>query len=199
MHVYLVRHAMSQWQVDPVAGLDSGLSSVGEVQAVYLADWAGSRPRLGPHQRFEPARLFVSPLCRARLTAAALAERLGVPAETCEYLAEPPLSVGTLLPAPTGPLCPRQATPPDVRYADVKHRAQRALKVLVEAAEDSAGGVVAVGHGGVIKTLLRCLFDSDVVCFDLLNTAIVGLEWTRTRWRLTHMNLCEHLPIDLRT
>ena len=60
---------MSQWQADPGAGLDSGLSPLGLVQAEHLAKWAGTRPRLGPGQRFEPDRMFVSPLRRARQTA----------------------------------------------------------------------------------------------------------------------------------
>jgi len=190
---------MSQWQADPGAGLDSGLSPLGLVQAEHLAKWAGTRPRLGPGQRFEPDRMFVSPLRRARQTAGPLEESLGVRSEVCEDLAEPPLSVEKLLPAPEGPMRPREATPADTRYAAVRKSAERALEVLVTAAKDSSRGVVVVGHGGVLRTMVRYLVDSHVVCFGLLNTALIGLEWTGTRWRLSQVNLCEHLPVELRT
>lgn len=199
MRVFLVRHAMSQWQADHRAGLDSGLSPRGLVQAERLARWAGTRPRLGPGQRFDPDRMFVSPLRRARETAGPLEARLGVIGEVCEFLAEPPLSVETLLPAPEGPLRPKQATPADTRYAEVRERAERALAVVVEAAKNSAHGVVVVGHGGLLRTMVRCVVDSDVVCFGMFNTALIGLEWTDARWRLTQVNLCEHLPAELRT
>jgi broad specificity phosphatase PhoE len=199
VRIFLVRHAMSQWQADHGAGLDSELSPLGLVQAEHLARWAGTRPRLGPGQRFDPDRMFVSPLRRARQTAVALQHSLGVPSEVCQHLAEPPLSVETLLPTPEGPLRPRQAIPADTRYAGVRRSAQRALEVLVEAAEDSSGGVVVVGHAGLIRTMVRCLVDSDVVCFGLFNTALIGLEWTDARWRLSQVNLCEHLPAELRT
>jgi probable phosphoglycerate mutase len=190
---------MSQWQADHRAGLDSGLSPRGLVQAERLARWAGTRPWLGPGQRFDPDRMFVSPLRRARETADPLEARLGVVGEVCEYLAEPPLSVETLLPAPEGPLRPKQATPADARYAEVRARAERALEIVVEAAKNSARGVLAVGHGGLLRTMVRCVVDSDVVCFGMRNTALICLEWTDARWRLTQVNLCEHLPVELRT
>jgi broad specificity phosphatase PhoE len=199
VRIFLVRHAMSQWQADHSAGLDSGLSPLGLVQAEHLARWAGTRPWLGPGQRFDPDRMFVSPLRRARQTAGALEPCLGLRSEVCEHLAEPPLSVETLLPVPEGPLRPRQATPADTRYAEVRGRAHRALEVLVEAAEDASGGVVVVGHAGLLRTMVRYLVDSDVVCFGLFNTALIGLEWTGARWRLSQVNLCDHLAAELRT
>lgn len=187
-----------------VAGRSGGRSRqrafpAGRVQAEYLAHWAATRPRLGPKQRFDPDRLFVSPLRRARQTAEVLGHRLGLPAESCEHLAEPPVSVETLLPEPEGPLRPRPATSADSRYAAVRTSAEHALEVLVEAAKGSVRGVVAVGHGGVLRTMVRSLAGSDVVCFGLFNTALIGLEWTGVRWRLNQVNLCEHLPAELRT
>ena len=190
---------MSRWQADRRAGLDSDLSPLGLVQAEYLGNGAATRPWLGPGQRFDPDRMVVSPMRRARQTAGALEESLGVRGELCEYLVEPPLSVETLLPAPEGPLRPRQATPADARYAEVRRRAERALEVVVDAAKDAARGVVVVGHGGLLRTMVRCLVGSDVVSFGMANTALIGLEWTDTRWRLSQVNLCEHLPVELRT
>jgi len=199
VRIFLVRHAMSQWQADHGAGLDSELSPLGLVQAEHLARWAVTRPWLGPGQRFDPDRMFVSPLRRAQQTAEVLENSLGLRSEVCEHLAEPPFSVETLLPTPEGPLRPRLATPADIRYAGVHRRAKRALEVLVEAAKDSSGGVVVVGHAGLLRTMVRYLVDSDIVCFGLFNTALIGLEWTDARWRLSQVNLCEHLPAELRT
>lgn len=125
MRIFLVRHAMSMWQVDSSAGLDSGLSPLGRVQAASLARWAIARPLLGPRLRFEPDRMFVSPMLRARQTAAPLEEALGVQAAVCEHLTEPPLSVETLLPVPASPLCSDEASLPRIRHRQPGRYLQR--------------------------------------------------------------------------
>jgi probable phosphoglycerate mutase len=56
-----------------------------------------------------------------------------------------------------------------------------------------------VTHGGLIKTLLRCVLASDSACFRTYNTGLTLIEWTDDRWHLAFLNLADHLPTDLRT
>lgn len=80
MLLYAVRHAESQANVDRSAGLNSPLTPLGERQAVALAD------------RLESAGLkavYASPFLRCIQTAAAVADRVGLPIhirpDLCEH------------------------------------------------------------------------------------------------------------------
>lgn len=84
-------------------------------------------------------------------------------------------------------------------YAAFKSQVHTAFQELVERAEVSSGPVLAVTHGGFIKTMLRIVVNSDIVCFRLYNTGLNLIEWERGRWHIGHLNLWDHLPLELRT
>ena len=70
---------------------------------------------------------------------------------------------------------------------------------LVARAEAGPGPVLAVGHGGFIKTLFRILGGSDQFCVTLYNSCLSLVEWRRGRWHVVYVNLWDHLPAELRT
>jgi probable phosphoglycerate mutase len=77
-------------------------------------------------------------------------------------------------------------------------QAEMALQELVEKASNN-GPVLAVTHGGLIKTLLQRVAGSETVSFRLYNAGLNVIEWGQGRWHLVHLNLWDHLPPDLRT
>src|SRR4051794_2577865 len=80
MELVLVRHAQPQWYVDDIhQGIDPELSPVGLDQAERLAD-----ELVGEH--FD--EILVSPLWRARQTAAPLLARLGREEKIAPWLRE---------------------------------------------------------------------------------------------------------------
>jgi probable phosphoglycerate mutase len=88
---------------------------------------------------------------------------------------------------------------PSQTYAAFKTRAGQALANLVATAENNGGPILAVGHGGLISTVLRLAAASDTISFWLYNASLNVIEWKRGRWHLVHLNLWDHLPPPLRT
>jgi 2,3-bisphosphoglycerate-dependent phosphoglycerate mutase len=80
MELVLVRHAQPQWYVDDIhQGIDPTLSELGFEQAERLADELAD-------EHFD--EIWVSPMLRARLTAAPLLARLGRDEEIAPWLKE---------------------------------------------------------------------------------------------------------------
>ncbi|MGK4579547.1 histidine phosphatase family protein [Kitasatospora sp. HPMI-4] len=202
MRILLVRHGQSQWQVERGEDWDSPLSSLGHRQARLLGEWLGRRLQ-GPWEAEADAlhvpTLGTSPLLRARQTAGYLSEVLGLPAEVQVPLAEADFHVASELPRSPGPLQPPAGQAVSERYLLFRKQAETALRGLVRQAEQSGGPALAVTHGGLIKTLLRVVTGTDSVCFKIYNSSVTELEWRDGRWRLAHLSLQDHLPVDLRT
>ena len=114
-------------------------------------------------------------------------------------LREADFHVADHLPIADGPLQSPQANVLSRTYVDFREQAELALRELVERAETHYGPVLAITHGGLLKTLLRRVVGSDTVCFRLFNTGLNMIEWRRGRWHLVHLNLWDHLPMELRT
>jgi len=73
------------------------------------------------------------------------------------------------------------------------------LKNLAELAMQTERSVVAVTHGGLIKTALRVIVGTDLVDFRVYNATISGIEWKDGRWKILFLNRWDHLPQSLRT
>ena len=197
VQLYLVRHAQSEWQVARNSDLDSGLTRLGHRQAERMGDWLARGA--GRHAQRRVASLCCSPLRRARDTAAYASEALDLPLVSNDSLREAPFHVADHLPRSVDPLAPSAPATVSATYAEFSMQASYALRDLLEMARTHGGPVLAVAHGGLLKTLLRRVVGSENVCFQIYNTGLVVLEWTDGRWYLVHLNLCEHLPEELRT
>jgi probable phosphoglycerate mutase len=116
-----------------------------------------------------------------------------------ENLNEPEFHVSDHLPPCAGPLPAAPLGRASGRYLQFSSQAHDALAQLIRQVQDEGGPVLAVTHGGVIKTLLRLVSGSDLVTFRLYNTAITLIEWQHGRWNLVFLNLWDHLTVELRT
>lgn len=196
VRILLARHGQAAWQVTRSGDLDSPLTAAGHQQATALA-------RLLARDPDGIAAVRVSPMVRARQTADPLCAALGLPAVVLDTLAEAPFRVVDELAPPRGPL---DATPdgdgaPTARYLAFREQVAGALGELcaIGSALPSGAAVLAVTHGGVIKTLLRILSGSDLVDFEVSNAGMTCLRWRHGRWRVDAVNRCDHVPEDLRT
>jgi len=196
--IYLARHAQSAWQVVR-EDVNDTLTQMGHEQAARLARWLAEHERVDRGGRIRIARLLVSPLRRARETATYVSEAVGLQADMQDSLAEADFHVSDHLPVVNSPFEPHGAYEPSDAYDRFKQQARSALEELVKHSDAAGGPILAVTHGGLIKTLLRLIAGSDAMSFDVYNTGITALDWKRGRWHLVHLNLCDHLPPPLRT
>jgi probable phosphoglycerate mutase len=199
MKIYLARHGQSQWQVKPSENWDTPLSSLGHEQAKLMGQWLAGHEMLDHRGRLEIVALCASPLIRAQETAMYAAKALNLPLITQQNLSEANFHVSEHLPQRDTPLDTHPTYEPSKIYAAFKLQAQSALQGLVEQAETSGGSVLAVTHGGLIKTMLRLAVGSDNFCLILYNTGINCIEWKRGRWHILHLNFWDHLSAQLRT
>jgi probable phosphoglycerate mutase len=118
---------------------------------------------------------------------------LGSSVRVLSSLCEADFHVVDSLPKRSSPL-DDSPTPVELprRYATFKEYALQALGELLEIATEG-GSVVAVSHGGLIKTLLRIACGSDRVCFAIRNTSVSVLEWDGGLWTVAYVNMHEHL------
>lgn len=199
MRIYLARHGQSEWQIQASRERDTNLTSIGHEQSRLLARWLADHKQLDGAVRLEVAALCASPYRRAQDTAAYASEALRLTVCTYPSLREADFHVADDLPATARPLEAHGAYIASSRYAGFKVQVRAGLEQLVARAEAAHGPVLAVTHGGFMKTLLRLVAGTDTVCFQLYNTALSAIEWRRGRWHLTHLNLWDHLPAELRT
>lgn len=194
MQIFLARHGQSRWQVSRVDGdWDSPLTELGQKQAQHLGQWAASADGI----QFQHIR--VSPLQRARQTAAPLAEVLAQPVTLDPNLREAEFLVSDHLPSSTDPLSPYQIPELSPTYNEFKEQVAAGWAALVADASAAGGPVLGVAHGGFIATLLRHIVGSDWVSFWIYNASLQQLEWKRGRWHLITLNQWDHLPPPLRT
>jgi probable phosphoglycerate mutase len=200
MKIYLVRHGQSQWQVErDDANWNSSLTALGQAQAQRLAGWLANGPIIDNDTQVKVSAIVASPLVRAQQTAEPLCQALYLPLVTDDYLTEADFLVSAHLAAVDTPAQYPPSYTPSETYAAFKARALRALSNLVKTAENDGGPILAIGHGGLISTVLRLAAGSDTISFWLYNTSLNLIEWKRGRWHLVHLNLWDHLPPSLRT
>jgi broad specificity phosphatase PhoE len=199
VRIYLARHGQAAWQLEPSSDLDTCLTALGHDQSRRLAMWLVEHRRVDCESRLEVATLCSSPLSRARETAEYASRTLALPAVTLHSLCEADFHVADHLPSADTPLETPERRPLSSTYAAFKSQAQTALAELVERAGTGGGPVLAITHGGIIKTILRVAAGTDDVCFRLYNTGLNLIEWRRGRWHLVYLNLLDHLPPELRS
>ncbi|MEU1311535.1 histidine phosphatase family protein [Streptomyces cinnamoneus] len=199
MKIFLARHGQSQWQLNPSQDWDTRLSDLGHEQARRLGEWCAGHRLLDAESRFEPGTLRASPLKRARETAGYLAESLRLPVEVQPSLTEATFRVASELPRAAAPFAPWPTGELPERYTAFRAQAAEALEELTGVAEATGRPVLAVTHGGLIKTVMRIVAETDSFCLKLYNCAINAIEWKDGRWRIVHVNLWDHLPPELRT
>ena len=199
MKIYLARHGQSYWQTEPSHDWDSSLTPTGNEQARQMADWLASHKYLDCNGRLEVKSICSSPLKRAQETAEYVALALRLPIVTLPNLSEATIHVADHLPSRPGPFDSQPPYEPSAAYALFKRQVYAALGDLVDLWNTGDGPVLAVTHGGFIKTLLRLLANTDSICFRTYNASLSQIEWRRGRWHLVHLNLWDHLTVDLRT
>lgn len=199
MKIYLVRHGQSQWQVSPSQDWDTSLSPLGHDQAKHLGQWLAGGARLDGDTRLAVGSVVTSPLKRARETGEYLCDPLGLPAHVQPTLTEATFHVVSELPKAAAPFAAWPEEPLSTRYLDFRAQARTALEELTRRAEEAGQPVLAVTHGGLIKTVVRTIAESDTFCLKLYNCGINVIEWKGGRWRVVHINLWDHLPPALRT
>lgn len=199
MRIYLLRHAQSQWQLEPSENLDTPLSELGWRQARLTAKWLSTGPALDESTGLRFGSLWSSPFRRAVQTAACIAEAAGIDPVERWQLGEAPFHVASHLPSRTRPEDPAEDWTPSGRYVEFRTQAHQALTLMVDEVRRTGLPVLAVTHGGLVKTLLRSTMGTDDYCFRLYNATLTALEWRRGRWHLVHLNLWDHLPPSLRT
>ena len=196
--LYLIRHAQAKWQVERDTNLDSDLTSLGHVQSSALAQRMQS---FFPPVTASGAALtlFTSPLRRARATCRYLEAALAVEGLAMPGLVEAPFRVADHLPVALTPFATESSRTGSADYAEFRARAQDTLKSLFAVTGETGLPVVAVGHGGQIKTMLRVATSSDGMCFEILNTGVTILQWREGRWFLTALSCCDHLEHEQRS
>jgi broad specificity phosphatase PhoE len=199
MKIYLVRHAQSRWQVQASLDLDSELSSVGHEQATRLGQWLAEYGECNYGSCIAVSGLSASPYRRAQQTATYVSKALGLPIRTCPELREADFHVADDLPSAKTPWDAYAPYEPSTRYSAFKTQVRIGFEELMRQAEAVNGPVLAVTHGGFIKTLLRLVTGTDVICFQLYNAGISAIEWKRGRWHIIHLSVCDFLPTGLRT
>lgn len=189
MRWYFVRHGHSQWQAGLTADDDSALTSIGLSQARCLKPWLAAHfeGRPSPH-------VVASPLVRARQTA----DQMGARYEIDGRLREAEFHVASELPLPVSTMNPQCRTPPGRRYNQFRHGLSAFFH---EWTEESRGerDLVFVCHGGVIKTIIRIVFDNNTIDFRINNCSITCFYWDKVRWKVEVINDTHHVPTEMIT
>ncbi|RRQ76246.1 phosphoglycerate mutase [Streptomyces griseofuscus] len=197
MKIYLVRHG--QAQVAAGRRRDAPLSPLGHTQAGHLAKWLAGDARLDGDTSLTVGSVVTSPLTQARETAEYVCASLGLPARFQHTLTEADFPLSPELPSSTAPFARRRGRLLSERYLDFRAQARAALTELTRCAQESGRPVLAVTHGGLIGTVVRAVAESDTFHLTLYHCGITALDWSDGRWRLSHVNLWDHLPVPLRT
>ena len=198
MRLYLIRHGQAEWQVERSGDLDGPLTFLGHQQAGKAARWLADKGAEVCAER-RVTRLFTSPLQRATQTSWYFETTMGLKGEVRAELKEAIFRVADQLPRRSCPFSPVTCYTIPVAYKEFKQQALFALKFLFDAADGVDGNVIAITHGGLIKTMLRVVAGSDDLCFDIFNAAVTVLDWRHGRWHLMHLNFWDHLSPEFRS
>ncbi len=203
----LVRHGETEANVRKVwhGHLDAPLTPRGRLQVEATAR------RIAEMHREQPiAAVYVSPLPRARRTAEAITQALGLEPRVEPGLRE--MSIGDWEGLSFQDLQERKRLwerwSQDPHFAPPNGESpvafsRRVLQVMETLARRHPGQtLVVVTHGGVISNALAQWFGKgpeDWVRFDAPNCAISVVEWDGERWHPVRLNEVDHLPPEART
>jgi broad specificity phosphatase PhoE len=199
VHLYFVRHAQSEWQPDDGVDRDMPLTALGQEQAQALAAWLAKGGAIDVEDAVTVGALWVSPRVRARQTAEPVATALDLPSEEYGFLrAAAYAHTSRHLPTRESPSAPLVAAPPSEDHQAFVRQVDEAVRAMIERAGE-VGSVLAVTHGGFIKSVFRHVLGAETFTLKNGHTGIAGLEWRGERWRVTDTDLRDHLPVELRT
>lgn len=203
----LVRHGETEANVQQIwhGHLDAPLTPRGRLQVAATA-----RRIAELHRRWPITALYVSPLPRARATAEAIAQTLGLEPVVEEGLRE--MSIGDWEGFSFRELRDRlrlwERWARDPHFAPPNGESpvafSRRVPAVMEALARRHPGetIVVVTHGGVISNALAQWFGNgpgDWARFDAPNCAISVVEWDGKRWHPVLLNDTSHLPPEART
>jgi len=187
-HLCIVRHGESRWNFERrVQGqLDPTLTELGEQQVRAVGMRLGNEPW---------DAIYSSDLTRARLTAAAIAERTGLTVIERKDLRE--RYQGRLEGLPHHEA--RERFPnwddPDIGRESAAELYERAKRVFPEIANAHPNQrIIVVSHGGIIQHFFKYLRDTGIAIDtrEVTNASVTRFEWGETV-RVLSCNDVEHL------
>lgn len=184
LELVLARHGQSAANVDRSLGPDTDLTDLGRRQAERLGAWLAG-------QGYAFSAIYCSPLRRARQTAEIANAHLGVEIVVDADLRETEVPYLAQLPERAGPLGADAAPPFAAAYERMRQRVMRATVRIL--AEQAAGQVLVVAHGGSLGTMVRTILGSHALLVRTDQAAFHVLSWLGGRWNLQYVNRQEHL------
>lgn len=185
IELWLVRHGETDWNVQArIQGwTDIPLNRAGITQAQTLAHWLEGIPfRI----------IFVSDLSRARTTATLLQHRVHAPLHETRTLRERNFGAGEGLLRHDAMTRYPDGYPGAETDDELSARARQFLDDCIH--QVSSGRVLAVAHGGIIRSLLTLMGWPAEPAMG--NTSVSRARWDGTEWRITAVNWTAHIEAD---
>jgi broad specificity phosphatase PhoE len=184
LDLVLARHGQSYGNLDRSLGPDTDLTDRGRQQAARLGDWL-------VEQGFQVSALYASPLRRAHQTAEIINAHLGLEILLDADLRETEVPYLERLPERVGLLGADAPPPFSAEYEQMRARVARATARIL--AENPAGQVLVVAHGGTLGTMVRTILGTHALLVRTDQAAVHVLSWLGGRWNLQYVNRKEHL------
>ena len=184
LDLVLARHGQSHGNLDRSLGQDTDLTDLGRQQAARLGTWLEG-------QGYQFSALYASPLRRAHQTAEIVSAHLGLEVILDADLRETEVPYLERLPERTEPLGVEAPPPFSAEYEQMRARVARATARIL--AENEAGQVLVVAHGGTLGTMVRTILGTHALLVRTDQAAVHVLSWLGSRWNLQYLNRQEHL------
>lgn len=184
MHLYLIRHAISEWQEGTSQSRDSDTSKLGEEQKLILK----KHVRSIIDETNGDYKLFSSPLKRSIQTIEALEYQYNI----IDKLKEADFHVASVLPVFDNITLYKQQYVENDQYLIFKSRLCDLLDQFTQ--NTSPKSIFMFTHAGVIKTLLRIFHDNDAIDYIINNCSVTKISWHRNRWTINYINDTSFLP-----
>lgn len=178
MQLYLIRHAMSEWQEGKSKSSNSDISELGKKQITFLNDYI----KCLMEQTKEDYVLLSSPLKRSLQTIQILDEEY----EIMNQLKEAKFHVASILPKFEDISLYKKHNVENDEYITFKNELYNLLKKITQ--DTKQKNIFMFTHAGVIKTLLRILHDNDAIDYIINNCSITKISWYRNRWTINYIN-----------
>ena len=184
IELVLARHGQSYGNLDHSLGPDTDLTDLGREQAARLGNWLAG-------QDYSFTAIYCSTLRRARQTAEIVNAHFGLPIVFDHDLRESEGDHLSELPLRADPLGAEPASPFGPQYERLRERVVRVTARIL--AENSAGQVLVVAHGGTLGTMLRSILGAHAMLVRTEQAAAHCLRWADGRWNLQYVNRLGHL------
>jgi broad specificity phosphatase PhoE len=186
LELILARHGQSHGNLDFALGPDTDLTDLGRRQAAQLGRWLAE-------QGYTFTACYCSTLRRARQTAALINTHYDLDIVFDPDLREAEVWLPGELPRRDGPLSAPPSPPFSAAYEAMHERVRRATARIL--ANNLAGQVLVVAHGGTLGTMIRSILGSHALLLHTDLAAVHSLSWKDGLWNLGFVNRQEHLAI----